>query len=224
MTGTLHEELCTFLIISRLILLRIRNVSDESCRETQNTHFVFSNFFSKNRAVYEIMWENMIEPDRPQVTLRLIPWKVLPLEIEPVREWKRSGRGAALSCSCTTNVSSLCMAVSSPSIWRRGLVHGRTENVNFTILVSCLCINHNPHTLDETMRVGLDLKRLLPVQMHRSCVLPYTVRLLAMRAGLSGWYNCEWPPCKSFLSCNSWYLKNPIGIKQWIISPRFCCL
>jgi len=34
-------------IISRLFLLRRRNVSDRSCRETQNTHFVFRNFFSK---------------------------------------------------------------------------------------------------------------------------------------------------------------------------------
>jgi len=31
----------------------------------QNTHFVFSNFFPENRAVYEIMWKNMVEPDRP---------------------------------------------------------------------------------------------------------------------------------------------------------------
>jgi len=30
--------------------------------------FVFSNF-SKNHAVYGIMWENMVEPDRPQMTV-----------------------------------------------------------------------------------------------------------------------------------------------------------
>ena len=45
--GTLHEDLCTFMIISRWILLRTRNVSDKSCRENQNTHFMFNNFFSK---------------------------------------------------------------------------------------------------------------------------------------------------------------------------------
>jgi len=33
------------MIISRLILLRMRNISDKSCRENQNTHFVFSDFF-----------------------------------------------------------------------------------------------------------------------------------------------------------------------------------
>jgi hypothetical protein len=29
-------------------------------------HFIFSNFFFfENRAVYEIMWENMVKEDRP---------------------------------------------------------------------------------------------------------------------------------------------------------------
>jgi hypothetical protein len=58
--GTLHEaDRCAFLIVSRSVLLRTRNVSDKSCRENQNTHFVFSSIFSENRAVYEIMWENV---------------------------------------------------------------------------------------------------------------------------------------------------------------------
>jgi len=29
----------------------MKNVSDEICRENQNTHFVFYNFFFENRAV-----------------------------------------------------------------------------------------------------------------------------------------------------------------------------
>ena len=45
-TGTLHEDQNTFLIISRRILLRVRNVSDKSCRENQNKHLMF-NFFPK---------------------------------------------------------------------------------------------------------------------------------------------------------------------------------
>jgi hypothetical protein len=40
--------------ISRWIPHRMRNVSDKSCRESDNTHFMFSNFFSESRAVYEI--------------------------------------------------------------------------------------------------------------------------------------------------------------------------
>jgi hypothetical protein len=37
--GTLHEDLRTFMIISRLILLRMINVSDKNCGENQNTQF-----------------------------------------------------------------------------------------------------------------------------------------------------------------------------------------
>jgi len=43
--GTLHEDICTFVTISHWILISIRNVSDRSCRENQNTHFMYSNFF-----------------------------------------------------------------------------------------------------------------------------------------------------------------------------------
>jgi len=46
-TGTLHEDLCTFTTISRSILLRMRNVLNKSCRENQNTHFIRNNGFSK---------------------------------------------------------------------------------------------------------------------------------------------------------------------------------
>jgi hypothetical protein len=52
--GTSHEDRCTYLVISRSVLLTLRNVSDKRCRENQNTHFAFNNF-SENRAVYEIM-------------------------------------------------------------------------------------------------------------------------------------------------------------------------
>jgi hypothetical protein len=44
------------------------NVSDKRCRENQNTHFVFNRFFL-NRAVYDVMQKNIVEPDRPQMTI-----------------------------------------------------------------------------------------------------------------------------------------------------------
>ena len=59
-----------FFIITRSVLFRMRNVSDKSCRENQNTHLVFSNyFFLQNGAVYEIMWKNNVHPGRPQMTI-----------------------------------------------------------------------------------------------------------------------------------------------------------
>jgi hypothetical protein len=46
MLNTRPPKPSTFMVISRSILLRMRNVSDKSCTENQNT-FWFSNFFSK---------------------------------------------------------------------------------------------------------------------------------------------------------------------------------
>jgi len=44
--------------------------SDESCRENQNTFCVQSFFFSfENRTFYEVKWKNIVQPDRPQMTI-----------------------------------------------------------------------------------------------------------------------------------------------------------
>ena len=39
-TGTLHEDVSIF-VTSRRILIKIRNVSDNICRENLNIHFMF---------------------------------------------------------------------------------------------------------------------------------------------------------------------------------------
>ena len=44
--------------------LRMKNVSDINCRQKQDAHFMFSNFFSENNAIYEEMWKN-----RPHLTI-----------------------------------------------------------------------------------------------------------------------------------------------------------
>jgi hypothetical protein len=70
MADILHEGLCVFMTILRSIPLKMSNVSDEGSTENQNTHFMFNNvFFSINRAVYEIMWKNIVELGRPQMTI-----------------------------------------------------------------------------------------------------------------------------------------------------------
>jgi hypothetical protein len=48
----------------------MRNVPDKSCVEYRNTHFVSSYyyFFLDSRAVHKIMWKNIVEPGRPQMT------------------------------------------------------------------------------------------------------------------------------------------------------------
>ena len=46
----------------------MRNVLDKSCRENENAHFMFRNFFSENRTVYEIISKNTVETEGLQVT------------------------------------------------------------------------------------------------------------------------------------------------------------
>jgi len=43
------------------------DVSDKSCGENQNAHYMLSNFF--NHTLYEIMWKNNVEVTRPQMTI-----------------------------------------------------------------------------------------------------------------------------------------------------------
>ena len=67
-----------FFIISRSDLLRMSNVSGKSCRENQNTHCMFKNFFffRKSRCLWDNA-ENFVEPDRLQTIIwrtRIIRW------------------------------------------------------------------------------------------------------------------------------------------------------
>ena len=58
------------MIISCWILLKTRNVSEKICREIQRKMYILNFFFfSENRAVCEIKWENIVERDRPQMTI-----------------------------------------------------------------------------------------------------------------------------------------------------------
>jgi hypothetical protein len=51
----------------------MKNVSENGCRENQNTHFMSSNFFPhENLALYEMMWKNIVDPDRSQ--MRIACW------------------------------------------------------------------------------------------------------------------------------------------------------
>jgi len=69
-TDTLHGGQYTFMIISRSVLLRMRNVSAKSCRENRNVHFMFNDFFFfENCALYDTICKNTVGPGRPQMTI-----------------------------------------------------------------------------------------------------------------------------------------------------------
>jgi hypothetical protein len=62
-----HKDQYTFMIVPRSVLLTIRNVSDKSCRENQNTYFNFNNFFFSK--IIRFVWKYTVQPDRPQKTI-----------------------------------------------------------------------------------------------------------------------------------------------------------
>ena len=68
--GTLDEDQCTFRITSHSFIHKTENISVEFVPKKKAAHkFCSIIFFSENCAVYEIMWKNTVEPDRPQVTI-----------------------------------------------------------------------------------------------------------------------------------------------------------
>jgi len=40
-----------------------------SCRVNHNTYFTFRKLFSENRAVYEVIWNRVVEPDRSRMAV-----------------------------------------------------------------------------------------------------------------------------------------------------------
>jgi hypothetical protein len=64
----LYEVISTFMITYRSVL-RMRNVADRRCRDSQNKHVIFKNFVFEIRAVCEIKWKNIIELGRPQMKI-----------------------------------------------------------------------------------------------------------------------------------------------------------
>jgi hypothetical protein len=52
----------------------MRNVSDKSCIEIK-THMLCSiTFFLENLVIDELMWKNIVELDRPQMTIYYVTW------------------------------------------------------------------------------------------------------------------------------------------------------
>ena len=128
------RPICVY-VISRWILLRMKNVSGTRVRENLNTHFMFSNFFFKNCAFYEIMWKNVAERGRPQ----MIIWRMLnawwiPKDTNahtgcvilidfPLQQWLHE-RTWMLRCTFI-----VCLAIIKERTWAEGCLRkGRWED------------------------------------------------------------------------------------------------
>jgi hypothetical protein len=100
----------------------MRNVSDTSCRENQNTHFVFSNFFSENRAFMRKRGKNITKRGRPQVTIWrmcIVCWmlKTTNTHTQVVQYWlpfhSNNGRKNAPQCYVIRTLPVLFLTVTS---------------------------------------------------------------------------------------------------------------
>jgi hypothetical protein len=105
-TDTLQEDQYTFLIISRSVLFRRRNISDKSCSENQNKHFLLNKSSPsplENLSGYKITRKNIVRSDTPQMKIwrmRIACWvpKATQTHLEyviliafPVQQWLHAG-------------------------------------------------------------------------------------------------------------------------------------
>ena len=77
MTDALYEDRYTFLIISRSALLRTANVSKDLVDKIKTHILCPIIFFFENRTAYGMVWKNIVEPDRPQISIwrmRIARW------------------------------------------------------------------------------------------------------------------------------------------------------
>ena len=63
----IYVHLCTFMTPSRWMILNTRNSLENSC--SKNRKIFNIQRLSRQPFVYEMMLENMVHPDRPQMTI-----------------------------------------------------------------------------------------------------------------------------------------------------------
>ena len=68
-TGTLDEQLCTLMTISRSILHRLRNISNRIYREKAPFIFNVLFFFAKSHSICEIRWKIWYRQKGKQMTI-----------------------------------------------------------------------------------------------------------------------------------------------------------
>jgi hypothetical protein len=120
-TGILHEDVFTFMTISRRILLRMRNVSNKSCRGNQNTFYAQQLFFLPKIVPFVIMSKNTRSPPhRDKHIPGVTEDKNKPESVQLVSE-PRCKPGTPLIHSCTTLHQDdviIKITVSDKNFWR----------------------------------------------------------------------------------------------------------
>jgi len=63
MTGTVHEDRYTFMVVPRSVPLRVRNIWNKF-GEKIKTYILCSITLFRKSVVYEIVWNTNVQPDR----------------------------------------------------------------------------------------------------------------------------------------------------------------
>jgi len=85
--------------LSRTVIHRMRNISNNLCGENHNTYFM-SNilfFFLEKRTVYEIMWKYSVKRGRPQMP-QMTTWCMHPVCWIPEATNTNSGYEIVIAC------------------------------------------------------------------------------------------------------------------------------
>jgi hypothetical protein len=110
------------MIVSGCILLRMRNLSDKSCRENEKTHISCSiTFFSEIRAVYEIMWKKYCRAG--QATVDII---------------RRMRIACWIPKATNTHSEYVILIAFPPQQW----LHERASMLRYTYIAACLAPTH----------------------------------------------------------------------------------
>ena len=73
--NTTHEDQYTFLIRSRSVLLTMRKISDTVVQNIKTPILCSVIFYFENRVLYEILWKNILQSDKPRKTIwRTASW------------------------------------------------------------------------------------------------------------------------------------------------------
>jgi hypothetical protein len=132
-------------MISHSVLLRTRIVWKENCEENRNTYFMFNKLFFENLALYEILWKNIVQLDRPQTTI----WFMC------MEYWISKATSAYSEC---------VIRIAFPL---QKFLNGRTSVLRFTYIACLFCIYEQRSSENEPPEpTGLAREQVHSLRRH----------------------------------------------------------
>jgi hypothetical protein len=128
----MHEDQYTFLL--HLAHFLEWETFQTKFVEKITTHFLHSINFPENRAIYEIMWKNIVEPDRPQMAIHKfnVPWSVRASSYIPI------SRPTDATCDRFLSSIYMCITLHVSSVKRSS---SGVSHCTYSLQVLCLCLS-----------------------------------------------------------------------------------